>query len=203
LINIGVFIYQANLPTAMGNSFVMNYGFLPAEIWQLSNLPGSTAVSPFVSLITTMFLHGGFAHIIGNMWYLWIFGDNIEHHLGPFAFLVFYLVTGIAATLAHSIVTPLGNIPLVGASGALSGVLGAYMLVHPKNRILTLVPIGFFLTTVRIPAFFFLAIWIAIQFFGILDPNAPVAYGAHIGGFIAGILLMLVFGSSAKKTPRR
>jgi membrane associated rhomboid family serine protease len=165
-------------------------------------MPGSTAVSPFISLITTMFLHGGFAHIIGNMWYLWIFGDNIEHHLGPVSFLVFYLATGIAATLAHSIVTPLGTIPLVGASGALSGVLGAYMLVHPKNRILTLVPIGFFLTTVRIPAFFFLAIWIAIQFFGILDPNAPIAYGAHIGGFIAGILLMLIFGPSAKKVAR-
>jgi len=138
-----------------------------------------------------MFLHGGWTHLIGNMWFLWIFGDNIEDFLGHIGFVFFYFVTGIVAGLTHVLLNPNSTIPTIGASGAISGVLGAYMVLHPRIRVKTLVTLGFYIEVVRIPAFYFLGFWFLMQFLGL--QGSGVAYGAHIGGFIAGAAFILLF----------
>ena len=137
-------------------------------------------------------------HLLGNMWFLWIFGDNVESDTGPFRFLLFYLLTGVFATLAHTATDPLSQVPLVGASGAISGVLGAYLVKHPTANIRTLIPLGFFTRIVDVPAFVFLFIWIGMQFFSQAatrgnHDGGGVAYLAHIGGFIAGAAGIFLF----------
>ncbi len=148
-------------------------------------------IAPFV----TMFLHGGWMHLIGNMWFLYLFGDNVEDAMGHIRFLVFYLVSGIAATLAHIVFHPLSPIPVVGASGAISGVVGAYLVMFPTARVLTLVPIFFFIVDIVVlPALIFIGLWFLFQFWsGLLSLAVPhmggVAWWAHIGGFLAGLVL--------------
>jgi membrane associated rhomboid family serine protease len=142
------------------------------------------------TIFTSMFLHGGWAHLIGNMWFLWIFGDNLEARMGRIRFLIFYLLCGFLASFIYCFLTTDKTIPIIGASGAISGVLGGYLVLYPKNRIRTLVPIGFFLTTVAIPAIVFLLIWFLYQF---LLPEPGVATGAHIVGFLCGALLVKFF----------
>jgi membrane associated rhomboid family serine protease len=149
------------------------------------------------TLITSMFLHGGWMHLIGNMWFLWIYGDNVEDILGKFQYLVFYLACGIVAGLVHLIFNVDSRVPTVGASGAIAGVMGAYMIKFPHSRIVTLLPIFIFFTTVEIPAFLILVYWFVIQFFsgvgelGRVDVNqGGVAWFAHIGGFIAGAVMI-------------
>jgi membrane associated rhomboid family serine protease len=155
------------------------------------------------SLITSMFLHGSWSHVIGNMWYLWIFGDNVEDTLGHGRFLVFYLLSGIAAALVQTMVSPASEIPMLGASGAVSGVLGAYLLLFPHARVLTLLIFGFFFRMVHIPAVIVLGFWIIVQFVnGLLtvtisaargeSTGGGVAWFAHIGGFVAGMALLFV-----------
>ncbi|MDW8027300.1 MAG: rhomboid family intramembrane serine protease [Armatimonadota bacterium] len=146
--------------------------------------------APFI----TMFLHGGWMHLIGNMWFLYLFGDNVEDAMGHFRFLLFYLLSGIAATVAHIIVQPLSPIPVVGASGAISGVVGAYLVMFPNARVLTLVPIFFFFDIIILPALVFIGLWFLFQFWsGLLSLAVQhmggVAWWAHIGGFIAGVVL--------------
>jgi membrane associated rhomboid family serine protease len=181
--------------------------------WQLDDLERSVALAGFVPealtdeqpgavthLITSMFMHAGWMHLIGNMWFLWIFGKNIEDVCGHFRFLAFYLLCGAAAALFFALGSPHSDIPLVGASGAISGVLGAFLLKFPKAKVRALVPLGFFLRVMDVPAFVFLLIWIGMQLYEHLasqSGGSGVAYLAHIGGFIAGIILIFIFQDSS------
>jgi membrane associated rhomboid family serine protease len=156
-----------------------------------------SAVPPLLTFLTCIFLHGGWAHVLGNMWMLWIFGDNVEDRLGHVGYLIFYLACGIAASAAHYLSGPSSTLPTVGASGAIAGVMGAYFLFYPHARVLTLVPLGFFLTTFELPAAFFLGFWFLLQFFqGTLSvmsiESGGVAWWAHIGGFAVGAAVALV-----------
>jgi membrane associated rhomboid family serine protease len=188
--NIAIFIYQLSLPEPEAEVFVHTYGAIPAYITQGSNLS---------SLLTAMFLHGGFLHLLGNMLYLWIFGDNVEGLMRHGRYVGFYLLCGLAATISHIAIEPGSQLPMIGASGAVSGVLGAYLVKFPRARILILVPIIFFLTTFRIPALFVLGFWFLTQltnglgFFQSDMSGGGVAWFAHIGGFVAGVLLIKVF----------
>lgn len=162
---------------------------------QKSMAETATALPAAMKLFTCMFMHGGLMHLLGNMLYLWIFGNNIEDRLGPALFAVFYLATGVIGTLAHTFIDPDGLVPLIGASGAISGVLGAYILLFPRARIMTLVPIGFYLTTIMLPAWIFLGVYAVLQVLNGLPAltrfqQGGVAYWAHIGGFVAGLLLI-------------
>ena len=165
--------------------------FIPAEF--TAHIPGATT-----HMLIAMFMHGGFMHLIGNMWFLWIFGDNVENATGHIRFLSFYLLTGVLATLAYTYFQPGSEVPLVGASGAISGVLGGYLVKHPTVPIRTLIPLGIFTRIIDLPAFVFLFIWIGMQ---ILSQAARdesrggggVAYMAHIAGFIAGVVLIFIF----------
>ena len=167
-------------------------GFIPQEL--TGHVPGGAT-----HLVTAMFMHGGWMHLIGNMWFLWIFGNNIEDNCGPFRFLAFYLLCGAAATLAYTFFSPQSTVPLVGASGAISGVLGAYLMHHPKAKIRTLVPLGIFPLFFNFPAWAFLFVWIGFQilsqFMASLQEGGGdgIAYVAHIGGFIAGLGLIFFF----------
>jgi len=164
---------------------IILYGAVPANIVQGERLE---------TIFSSMFLHGGFAHIIGNMIYLHVFGDNIEDRLGKLGYIVFYLFAGVVADLAHtymSLGTGAENIPAVGASGAISGILGAYMVVYPRASVLTLI-FSFFIRIVKIPALFLLGFWFILQFlYSLVDPFTGVAYWAHIGGFVGGAVVGL------------
>jgi membrane associated rhomboid family serine protease len=149
-------------------------------------------------VLSSMFLHGGWMHLLGNMWFLWIFGNNIEDSMGHARFIAFYLLCGVAAALAQVAINPESGIPMVGASGAISGVMGAYLILYPRVRVWTMVPIGFFLTSIALPAWTMLLYWIAIQTFGGLvgilgEERGGVAFWAHIGGFVAGVVLIKLF----------
>ena len=168
-------------------------GFLPIEL--TSHVRGG-----WVHLFMAMFMHGGWMHLIGNMWFLWIFGSGVEDNCGHFRYLIFYLLCGIVATLAFTVIAPHSEVPLVGASGAISGVLGAYLLHHPNARVLTFIPIWLFFRIVEIPAWFFLLFWIGLQIVSELIASGAhgvessgVAYAAHIGGFFAGMILIVFF----------
>jgi membrane associated rhomboid family serine protease len=160
------------------------------------------------NVLTSMFLHGGWMHMLGNMWFLWIFGNNIEDSMGHVRFLVFYLLSGVAAALAQVMIGPDSGIPMVGASGAISGVMGAYLILYPRVRVWTMVPIGFFLTSIALPAWTMLLYWIAIQFFGGVigifgQERGGVAFWAHIGGFVAGVVLVKLFARPADVAAHR
>jgi membrane associated rhomboid family serine protease len=170
---------------------------IPARLFGDAELPaGISAVSPSATLFTSMFMHGGLLHLGGNMLFLWIFGDNVEDSMGHVRFLVFYLVCGVAAALAQAWIDPTSTIPVVGASGAISGVLGAYILLHPRATVRTLVILGFFVTVIHIPAMIVLGLWFAMQFFSAFATpvgDGGVAFWAHVGGFIAGVVLVSFF----------
>ena len=190
-----VFLYMYSLGTeARQAAFVTTWGATPAEI---TGRAGSAPVHAYETILTSMFMHGGWLHLIGNMLYLWIFGDNVEDLMGHVGFGVFYLIAGIAATLAFVFLNAGSTVPLVGASGAIAGVLGAYLVLFPRARILSLVPFGFYSRLVEVPALFFLPIWFLLQFLqGITDvagTGGGVAWWAHVGGFVAGILLVPIF----------
>lgn len=190
LMNAAVFVFEAAQPDpASLEILIRHYGVIPQ---QLVNSP----LSEGFTLLTSMFLHGGWSHIIGNMLYLWIFGDNVEDRLGHGRYLIFYLSTGMAAALFQVYFFPTSSIPTIGASGAIAGVLGAYFLLYPKARVLALVPIWIFVRVIEIPALFFLGFWFVIQAFqgwgSLLSSHADtggVAWWAHAGGFLAGFLL--------------
>jgi membrane associated rhomboid family serine protease len=186
------------------NVFIFLY-MLSLDAFSRNHLVGAYAVVPdrfqYADLLTSMFLHGGWMHLIGNMWFLWIYGDNIEDILGHGKYLVFYLLCGALAGLAHVITNSYSRIPTVGASGAIAGVMGAYMVKFPHSRILTLVPVFVFITTMEIPAVLILIYWFVIQLFSGVGTVAfsqasaeggGVAWWAHIGGFIAGVVLIFL-----------
>jgi membrane associated rhomboid family serine protease len=191
-VNTAVFAYQAFFGKMPFEAYVGGYGLVPARLtafWRGVHLSGG--VFPFFTVFSATFMHGGILHLLFNMWFLWIFGDNIEATLGRRRFLLFYFVTGMISFLAHVAMNSVSKIPLVGASGAIAGVLGAYFVLFPGNKILTLVPFFLFFT-VHVPAAFFLGLWFLMQFLS-SPTGEPVAYYAHIGGFIAGMVLIRFF----------
>ena len=216
-INIIVFIIEL----MAGDSFIAGYSAIPYEITTGKDLIEATrsahgqvmmqAPGPhpiWLTLFTSMFMHAGFLHIAGNMLYLWIFGDNVEDNFGHFKFIIFYLVCGLAAAFAQIAMDPYSKIPSLGASGAIAGVLGAYLIMFPKNRVRALLPLGFIWTTVDLPAYVVLGFWIVLQLFSQFvefgkitnqGQGGGVAYMAHIGGFFAGLVLTFIF---RKKRPR-
>ena len=190
-----IFLWQSSLGVGQGAA-VYALGVIPAVLFGQAQLaPELGWVTPVLTPITSMFLHGGIFHLLGNMLYLWIFGNNIEDAMGHGRFVVFYLLCGIAAVFAQALPDTSSVIPMIGASGAISGVLGAYLLLYPRARVLVLIPLGFFLHTMRLKAGLVLAIWFLIQIFSSLSAgDGPgVAWHAHIGGFVAGIILLPIF----------
>ncbi len=191
-----VFLWQMSLGRA-GQQAVLALGLIPAVLFGRAELPPALAiVPPEMTLLTSMFLHGGFMHLAGNMLYLWIFGNNVEDALGHGRFIVFYAICGLAAALAQALPDPGSTVPMIGASGAISGVLGAYLLLYPHARVLVAIPLGFFLHTVRLPAAWVLAFWFVFQVLNSLAASGEgggVAWGAHVGGFVAGMVLVPFF----------
>jgi rhomboid family protein len=187
-INVLVFVYELSLGRAV-DAFTLYWGLVPAAF-------------SWVTVFTSMFLHGGLMHVAGNMLYLWIFGDNVEDRMGHGRYLVFYILCGVAAALAQTITVPDSVVPMVGASGAIAGVMGAYFVLYPRSRIVTLIPIFFFIQIVEVPAIFFLGIWFLMQFVNgvgsIVSTGAGglaggIAFWAHVAGFVAGISGVIVF----------
>lgn len=199
LVNIGVLLYQSSLPGLSLNRFILEYGFIPRSLIQLmTGQTEMTVMDILRPMITSQFLHGGWMHLFGNMWILWLFGDNIEDRLGHLPFVLFYLVSGIAASLAHFAANPLSPVPAIGASGAVAGVMGAYFFLFPRARVITLVPLLWIPFFIRIPAFVYIGIWFASQvLFGLDELFGParsggVAWWAHVGGFLFGLLAVWV-----------
>jgi membrane associated rhomboid family serine protease len=198
LINLLIFLYEVSLGAQL-NSFIYTFGVIPLN-YTTTLLTDPIKIIPFIPpLFTSIFLHGGWMHVISNMWYLWIFGDNIEDKTGHFRFLIFYLSCGILATIAHIFINPTSEIPTIGASGAIAGVMGAYILLFPKSKITTLIFLFIFIQIVEIRAIFFLGFWIVIQVIsgmfsvGLTGQSGGVAWWAHIGGFLSGVLLVFIF----------
>lgn len=194
-INVLIFLWELTLPTSGLEAAFYSFGVIPAVLLGKAELAPALAVIPAeATILTSMFLHGGWMHLIGNMLYLWIFGNNIEDACGHGRFLLFYLVCGVAAALAQTWSNPGSELPMVGASGAIGGVLGAYLLLHPRARVLVLIPIFFYMHVARVPALVVLGLWFVIQFVqsaAVPTDGGGVAYWAHIGGFVAGAVLIL------------
>ena len=194
-VNVAAFLYQvgmaADSPRA-ANALVASFGVVPARVSAV--LGGNeTLLAGLLPVVTSMFLHGGWMHLIGNMWFLWIFGDNVEDELGHGVFLLFYLVCGAVAATAQILSDPASTIPMVGASGAVAGVMGAYMMRFPRARVTILIPIFFFWTTFQLPAFLMLSYWLLVQFLsGSSSSVGGVAWWAHVGGFVGGLALVLL-----------
>jgi len=190
------FLWQLSLGNAGGQRVVYALGAIPALIFGDARLaPEIALIPPAASAFTSMFLHGGWMHLIGNMLYLWIFGDNVEDSMGHGRYLAFYLLCGIAAVFAQALPDPASRVPMIGASGAISGVLGAYVLLFPRARVLVLIPLGVLFPIVSLPASVVLGLWFAIQFLQSIGApqGAGVAFGAHVGGFLAGMALIAFF----------
>lgn len=191
-INAIIFIVEINLSARGLNQLFHLWGIVPRRFTPIE------LDADYLTLLSSIFLHGGWMHIIGNMWSLWIFGDNVEDRMGRIGFLIFYILGGLAAGIVHVGTNPYSQVPTVGASGAIAGVMGAYLLLFPHSRVVTLIPIVIFFQLVEVPAVIFLGIWFVIQLFsGTLSlatsgPNAGgVAWWAHIGGFVIGVLWAL------------
>ena len=200
LANAAVFFYELSLDPRLLESLIYQMGMVPAAVTG-SFIPGTGG---YFTLVTSMFLHGGWMHVIGNMLYLWIFGNNIEDSIGHLRFILFYLITGLAAAAAHLAFNAASTVPTIGASGAVSGVLGAYLVLFPHARVQTLVTLGFFIRIIYVPAWVLLLFWIGLQLLNQalapIDPAAGgVAYAAHIGGFAAGLVLILLFRKHRRK----
>jgi membrane associated rhomboid family serine protease len=185
-----IFLWQSTLPVNLYKDAIFNFGVIPAAL--LGDQPGF--INPYITIFTSMFMHGSWMHLIGNMVFLWIFGDNIEDSMGRGKFIIFYLLSGIGAAYLQAVIDPSSSIPMIGASGAIAGVLGGYLLLHPKANVNVLMWIIIFISVIRIPAFIVLGFWIIGQFFNAsFGSEGGVAYFAHIGGFVAGMILIPFF----------
>ncbi len=191
--NIFVFLYQYFSPNGL-SYYIKLMSLIPYEITHFESFP--FRISPPLTFFTSIFMHGDFFHIIGNMLYLWIFGNNVEDFLGPIKFIIFYLLSGISASIVHIIFYPNSTIPMIGASGAISGILGAYLLLYPYARIHTLVFLFFIIKIFQVPAFFFLIFWFFMQLINV--GAGGVAWFAHIGGFLFGLLFISAFSKRRK-----
>jgi len=191
LINVLAFLYEIQMDPSALKEFIFEWGLIPARL--LSD--PSTA---WKTIFTSMFLHGGWFHIISNMWVLFIFGDNVEARMGGIRYLIFYLLSGVAAVFLQTYILPSSNVPMIGASGAVAGVLGAYLILFPHSRIASLVPILFIFTIIEIPAVIFLLFWFASQLYSGLfaiqgSSGSGIAWWAHVGGFLFGIIMVFFF----------
>jgi membrane associated rhomboid family serine protease len=191
--NVIAFFYEMQLRPSALQAFVFQWGLIPSHFWK----DPSTF---WITIFTAMFLHGSWIHIISNMWMLFLFGDNVEARMGSFRYLIFYLLSGTAAGLLQAYVLPHSDQPMIGASGAIAGVLGAYLILYPHSRIASLVPILFIFTIIEIPAFLFLLFWFAVQIYsGLFSMQGTgIAWWAHIGGFLFGILMVWFFATRKK-----
>lgn len=192
-----VFLYQEALMPRAGQAFVFSYGVIPAVLFGDAALPPHlAAVPPWASIFTSMFLHGSWLHLGGNMLFLWIFGNNIEDSMGHGRFVAFYLLAGAAGALAQSLAAPHATVPMIGASGAIAGILGAYLVLHPRANVTVLVVILVFIRFIRVPAAIVLGLWFLVELAsGAMTPAdaGGVAFWAHVGGFVAGATLIPVF----------
>lgn len=200
-VNIVVFIYELLLGAGEREAFVSSFSLIPQRLFsQAAAAQGAVPVE--ATMFTSMFMHGGFLHIAGNMLYLWIFGNNVEDSMGRMRFIVFYFLCGIIAAYSHALANASSAVPMIGASGAISGVLGAYLMLYPRARVLTLVAFGLYVRTVELPAMFVLGFWFVLQFLSALvsaGTGEGVAWYAHVGGFVAGMALIGLF--KRKKVP--
>jgi membrane associated rhomboid family serine protease len=196
---VAVFLYQLSLGlnSYAGNRFIMLHGIVPDRL-------------SYSSILTSMFIHGGFLHIAGNMWFLWIFGRGVEDLIGHAKYLFLYFACGIAGAILFVLISPNSTVPTIGASGAIAGVMGAYLIKFPRAHIVTLIFIVIFFTTVDIPAFFLLLYWFAMQFFSGVgsvgysaSSSGGVAWFAHVGGFVAGMLLVMLMPTTQRARPWR
>lgn len=193
IIGLNVLVYLVQLSQGSGlDRFIFTYGLVPARYTIPEVSSYFTIGQQLLAPVSFMFLHGGFFHLLGNMWSLYIFGDNVEDRLGPLRYLIFYLLSGIASGLFHMLSDTHSMVPTIGASGAVAGVMGAYFITHPNSKILTLIPIVFIPWFVEIPAFIFIGIWFAMQLLNAAGGGGGIAWWAHIGGFIFGILFLKV-----------
>ena len=196
VLNVFAFLYEFMMDPYELNFFLAHYGVIPTRF-------------QWMDVLTSIFLHGGWMHLIGNMWFLWIYGDNVEDILGHSQYLIFYLLCGLAATMVHVLFNGDSRVPTIGASGAIAGVMGAYVVKFPHSKITTLVPVFVFITTMEIPAYVILLYWFVIQFFSGVGSvghshlsQGGVAWFAHIGGFLAGIALILVMRTQERFSHR-
>lgn len=191
LINTAAFYYELRINPSELNGFIHTWGLVPVRFW-------ADPQADWITLFSAMFLHGGWLHIVSNLWILFIFGDNVEERMGGIGYLAFYLLSGVAAGLLQAFLVPESPVPMIGASGAIAGVLGAYLVLYPGARVLSLVPILFIFTVIEIPAPVFLLFWFASQLFsGVLSLSGAggsgIAWWAHIGGFVFGLLGVYLF----------
>ena len=195
-VNIAVFLLEFFLATGARESFISAFALIPRRLFFHTPAAFAGAVPVGATLLTSMFLHGGFLHIAGNMLYLWIFGNNVEDAMGRLRFIVFYFLCGVIAAYSHALANASSTVPMIGASGAISGVLGAYLMLYPRARVLTLVAFGFYVRTVQLPAMFVLGFWFVLQFLSALisaGTGEGIAWYAHVGGFFAGMTLIGLF----------
>ena len=193
VVNTIAFVYQL-MQGADLRAFMVEWGMVPARLTLALHYGEESLAGPGLTLLTSMFLHGGWLHLVGNMWYLWIFGDNVEDRLGRGRFILFYVAAGIVAALLHYALNPASRLPTVGASGAIAGVLGGYLVTFPRARVITLVPLFPFFQVMALPAVVVLGLWFVIQFFsGFISMGfggGGVAWWAHVGGFVFGLIAM-------------
>jgi membrane associated rhomboid family serine protease len=205
-INTSVFLYQIALPPRASAAFVNHYAVVPYNISLALSGHHYTLAQALLPLFTCMFLHGGWLHILGNMWFLWIFGANVEGRMGSFPFLIFYVICGLGSSIAQTAFSWGSHVPALGASGAISGVLGAYILFFPASRILSLVPLFIIWFMARVPAWVFITLWFLVQFLSGVSAlgssssanSGGVAWWAHVGGFLLGLALARSFESSKR-----
>lgn len=202
--NAAAFAWELSMPPADLSAFLTRWGFVPARFLDSPLDPGE-----MVTLVTATLLHAGWLHLIGNMLYLWIFGNNVEDRLGPLRFALFYTLCGSAATLVQAMLTPDSVTPMVGASGAIAGVLGAYLLLYPGARVVTVIPIFFYIEVAALPAAFVIGFWFLLQLaqsvasIGVVANEGGVAWWAHVGGFVAGFIAILPAVATDRRMARR
>lgn len=202
-LNLLIFLFEAALDLPSLRALINQFGLVPARVTLLTGFGVHNPVAALLPFFTSMFLHGSWLHVIGNMWFLWIFGDNVEDYLGHFNYLVFYLLSGIAAALAQVALTPHSGVPTIGASGAIAGVLGAYFVLYPRARVLT----WFFIFFLHVPAWVMLGYWFVVQFLSGAatslsyagNSGSGIAFWAHVGGFIAGVVMIHMFGERKQR----
>jgi len=192
-----IFLVQLSSQSYKTGQLFYSYGLIPSVLMGNNQLPVDLfAIPSWLTIFTSMFMHGGFMHLAGNMLYMWIFADNIEDNLGPKKFLFFYILSGVAAGMTQVLMDTHSQVPMIGASGAIGGVLGAYLINHPNAKVLVLIPFGFFSQFIKIRALYVLIFWFILQF---ISSGGGVAYAAHIGGFDTGMILILFFNKKKIK----
>ncbi len=199
-----VFLFEMSLGEYL-EKFILVFGVIPSNYFQSASQGEFGIITRFFPFFTSIFLHGGWFHVIWNIWFLWIFGDNVEDHFGHLKFLFFFIACGFLAGLAHVYINPESTLPTIGASGAIAGIMGAYIFLYPRSRILTLIPIFLIFPIIHIPAYVFLGFWFLVQFlsgFASLNISGDfggVAWWAHIGGFVAGLLTVILIFPRRRK----